>query len=447
MKKWGAALLMSLAVATAAEAQKYIGTPAQDLFDQASFYVEFNYNGFSTTNIANLVAKYQSQIDELCTGQAQSCPFDVARRPIANMVRELQDPHSYFIPADVVQQFSGQLNGGGTGTPSLELNTAKLRGVGDRVITDVREDGPAGKAGLKRGDRITSINGQALPATRSSNESLIPNLEGRGQPIRFGIVRGGSEKLEITVTPELVKTAWLPEGKTPSGLPSAVAFIRIHEFSPYKEVGVKFHELVNAAEKAGASSIVVDLRDNPGGVATECTSAPGAFLEEVTNTLERRYSKTVYRYKNGLVSGGNGQKMSEVYSVPNPAQFKGKVAVLVNAESASCGEVFPAHIQYAKRGIVVGEETYGILNTATSFFDLADGSLLGLTIARSLRPDGQPFAERVKPDVAFDEDLEALANGRDAMLEKALEALGTKSATHTVSKPNLPKELRAYGGL
>lgn len=308
----------------------------------------------------------------------------------------------------------------------------------------MRNDGPAGKAGLQRGDKIVAINGQALPGTRSSSDNLIPALEQRGQAIRFAILRG-QERLEITVTPVIVSTPWLPEAKNPVGLPSGTALIRIHEFTPYKEVGLRFHELVNAAQQAGASTIVVDLRDNPGGVATECTSAPGAFMPEVVNTLERRHSKTIYRYANGVVSAGNGQKMTEAYVIPNPAKFTGKVAVLVNAESASCGEVFPAQLQAAKRGLVVGEETYGILNTATSFFDLADGSLLGLTIAKSLHPNGQYFPERVKPDLEFAEDLEALANGRDTMLEKALE--GLNRPTINLSLPTLPRELRALGGL
>ncbi len=447
MKQIALAIAAALAMAGAGNAQKYVGAPAQDLFDEASFFLEFNYNGFSTSNLSTLIAKYQSEIDDRCSGQATTCPFDVARRPIASMIQELQDPHSYFIPADIAQQFAGQLGGGGSGTASLELNTAKLRGVGDRVVTDVREDGPAGKAGLLRGDRITTINGQALPGTRSANENLIPNLEERAQPIRFGITRNNTEKLEITVSPIVIATAWLPEAKTPKGLPSNVAVLRIHEFTPFQEVGTKFHALVNAAEQAGATSIIVDLRDNPGGVATECTSAQGAFLPDgVVNTLERRYSKTIFTYKNGVVSGGNGRKMEEIYTIAKPAQFKGKVAVLVNADSASCGEVFPAHVQYAKRGIVIGEETYGILNTATSFFPLSDDSIMGLTIARSLRPDGQPFTERVKPDVEFNEDLESLANGKDAMLEKALDALGVRSST-ILSKPKLPRAFGDLGGI
>ncbi|MFN3266037.1 MAG: S41 family peptidase [Deinococcales bacterium] len=447
MKKSVLALFAAFALSGLAEAQKYTGTPAQDLFDQASFYLDFHYNGFSGANLERLVEKYQAQIDDACAPQAQTCPFDVARRPIAAMIEELQDPHSYFVPADVARQFAGQLGGGGSGAPSLELSSAKLRGVSDRVVTDVRADGPAGKAGLLRGDRIIAINGQALPSSRSNNDNLIPSLEQRGQAINFSVLRKQA-RLEIAVTPVVVQTPWLPESKSPTGLPSGTALIRIHEFTPFKDVGQKFHELVNTAQQAGASSIVVDLRDNPGGVATECTSAPGAFMPEVVNTLERRHSKTVFRYQNGIVSTGDGQKMSEAYIIAKPAKFTGKVAVLVNAESASCGEVFPAQIQAAKRGLVVGEPTYGILNTATSFFDLADGSLLGLTIAKSLHPNGQYFPERVKPDLEVSEDLEALANGRDVMLEKALEGLNnTTTLSLPTSLPTLPRELYALGGL
>ncbi len=435
-----------LALSSAAGAQRYIGTPAQDLFDQASFFVEFNYNGFSQVNLSNLIAKYQAQVDSNCASRAKDCPFVNAERPIGLLIQELKDPHSYFVAADIATQFAGQLSGGGIGSPSLELSTIQLPRVSDRVVTDVREDGPAGKAGLKRGDRIVRVNGQNLPGSRSQNENLFLGLEAEGKAMRLSILRDGKTNLEISVTPVLVSSAWLPESKKPIGLPSNTALIRIHEFTPYKDVGTKFHELVNAAQTAGATNIVVDLRDNPGGVATECTSAPGAFLAEVNNVLETRYSRTTYSYKNGLTSVSTGNKQSETYNIPSPAQFKGKVAVLVTADSASCAEVFAAQMQYAKRGVVIGEATYGVLNTATRFFDLANGSLIGLTIGKGIRPDGTYASERVTPDTAFNEDLGVLANGRDAMLEKALDALGVRPST-ILSTPTLPRALRALGGL
>ncbi len=421
-------------------AQKYIGTPAQDLFDQASFFIEFNYNGFSSQKLPDLIARYQSQLDQSCINRDKDCPFTNAERIIANMIRDLGDPHSYFVPASVAAQFAGQLTGQGSGTPSLEISTAKLRGVGDRVITDVREDGPAGQAGLKRGDRIVTINGAALPGGRNANESIISTLEERGQVIKFGIQRGANKQaLEVTVTPVILKSPWLPELKKPAGLPNNVAVLRIHEFSPLEKVGSKIHELVKQAETAGVNTILVDLRDNPGGDATECISGPGAFIPEVTGILERRYSRTVYNYKAGsMFRTFANRPIENLYTIKNPAQFKGKVAALVNADSASCAEVFSAQLQLAKRGIVIGEETYGILNTATSFFGLADGSIIGLTIGRSIRPDGLPFPERVRPDVAFNEDLESLANGRDAMLEKALEAVSGKT-TLIQNEPRVPK--------
>jgi carboxyl-terminal processing protease len=447
MKKHTAlVMVIALAFSNAAGAQKFIGTPAQDLFDQASFFMEFNYNGFSNVNLPNLIAKYQAQVDSNCASRATDCPFSNAERPIALMVRELQDPHSYFVPSEIAVQFAGQLGGTGLGSPSLELATTQLPRSTNRVVTDVREDGPAGKAGLKRGDQITSINGQGLPIFPSLNDELLLSLEAQGQPMRFGITREGKTNLEISITPILVGSAWLPELKKPIGLPNNTALIRIHEFTPFKEVGIKFHELVNKAQTSGATSIVVDLRDNPGGTATECTSAPGAFLPEISNILETRYARTIYQYQNGRVSVGNGKKQTEVYNIANPAQFKGQVAVLVNADSASCAEVFAAQMQYAKRGVVIGENTFGVLNTATRLFDLANGSFMGLTIGKGIRPDGTYASERVNPDTRFNEDLENLAIGRDAMLEKALEALNIKPST-ILSKPKLPRAFVALGGI
>ena len=446
MKYLALVIAAALAFPSAASAQRYIGTPAQDLFDQASFFVEFNYNGFSKVNLSTLVAKYQAQVDSNCTSRATDCPFSNAERPIALMIRELNDPHSYFVPSEIAAQFAGQIGGGGIGSPSLEIATTQLSRVSDRVVTDVREDGPAGKAGLKRGDRIVRLNGQRLPSSPSQNEGLFLGLEAEGKAMQLSILRDGKTNLEISVTPILVGTAWLPEIKKPNGLPSTTTVIRIHEFTPFKEVGTKFHELVKTAETQGANSIVVDLRDNPGGVATECTSAPGAFLPEISNILETRYSRTIYSYKNGLTSVSNGKSQTEVYNISNPAQFKGKVAVLVNADSASCSEVFAAQMQYAKRGVVIGEETYGVLNTATRLFDLANGSFIGLTIGKGIRPDGTYASERVTPDTRFNEDLENLAQGRDAMLEKALEALNVRPST-IVSKPKLPRAFGDLGGI
>jgi carboxyl-terminal processing protease len=446
MKHHALVIAAALAFSSAASAQKYIGTPAQDLFDQASFFVEFNYNGFSKVNLSSLIAKYQTQVDSNCASRATDCPFSNAERPIALMIRELNDPHSYFVPSEIAAQFAGQLGGGGIGSPSLEISTSQLPRVTDRVITDVREDGPAGKVGLKRGDRILRLNGQGLPSSPSQNEALFLGLEAEGKAMRLSILRDGKTNLEISVTPILVSSAWLPEIKKPNGLPSNTAVIRIHEFTPFKEVGTKFHELVKSAENAGANSIIVDLRDNPGGVATECTSAPGAFLPEISNILETRYSRTIYSYKNGITSVGNGKTQTQVYNIANPAQFKGKVAILVNSDSASCSEVFAAQMQYAKRAVVIGEETYGVLNTATRLFDLANGSFIGLTIGKGIRPDGTYASERVTPDSRFNEDLENLSLGTDAMLEKALEALSLKPST-IISKPKLPRAFGALGGL
>ncbi|MEY4530295.1 MAG: hypothetical protein RLZZ156_1016 [Deinococcota bacterium] len=446
MKHLALVIAAALAFPSAVSAQRYIGTPAQDLFDQASFFVEFNYNGFSKVNLSSLVAKYQAQVDSNCVSRATDCPFSNAERPIALMIRELNDPHSYFISSEIAVQFAGQIGGGGMGSPSLEIATTQLSRVSDRVVTDVREDGPAGKAGLKRGDRILRLNGQNLPSSRNQNEAMFLGLEAEGKAMQLSILRDGKTNLEISVTPILVGSAWLPELKKPNGLPTNTAVIRIHEFTPFKDVGTKFHELVKTAENQGASSIVVDLRDNPGGVATECTSAPGAFLPELSNILETRYSKTIYSYKNGITSVTNGKSQSEAYNISNPAQFKGKVAVLVNADSASCAEVFAAQMQYAKRGVVIGEETYGVLNTATRLFDLANGSFIGLTIGKGIRPDGTYASERVTPDTRFNEDLENLAQGRDAMLEKALEALNVRPST-ILSKPKLPRAFGDLGGI
>lgn len=96
--------------------------------------------------------------------------------------------------------------------------------------------------------------------------------------------------------------------------------------------------------------------------------------------------------------------------------------VLVNSRSASCAEYFAFDLQDA--GItVMGEPTRGVANTTTSFFSLLNGGGLQISVSRALRPDGTLYPSRLTPNILQADDLKALAEGRDVLLERALEWL------------------------
>jgi carboxyl-terminal processing protease len=105
------------------------------------------------------------------------------------------------------------------------------------------------------------------------------------------------------------------------------------------------------------------------------------------------------------------------------AYWTGPVVVLVNERTASCAEYFTFDLQEGRQAPVIGQPTAGVGNTATVFLRLSDGSGLQITTSRAQRKDGSFYPERVTPTLNLSDDWYALAEGRDLLLEKAVELL------------------------
>lgn len=117
--------------------------------------------------------------------------------------------------------------------------------------------------------------------------------------------------------------------------------------------------------------------------------------------------------------GGRERPQYEVQA----AYWTGPVVVLVNERTASCAEYFTFDLQEGRQAPVIGQPTAGVGNTATVFLRLSDGSGLQITTSRAQRKDGSFYPERVTPTLNLSDDWYALAEGRDLLLEKAVELL------------------------
>ncbi len=401
-------------------------SPAQDLFDQAGFYLSFNYNGFSTANAEQLVDKYQIQLDRACALKRDQCEYSIAETLIEAMLEELGDQHSYYISSEDAGGFAA---GPGGDSPSSQQTTmgilpapfAGSNGLAVRVV-ELLEGSAAEQAGVQRLDAITAINGQRFPATDA--RSFYQAADGGSSAVRLTIDRAG-KTLEFTVKPRLTDLALFdfPFMNVVAG----VARIRVTEFSGYNQIAPKLHMLVKKAQGLNVKAIVVDLRDNPGGTATECLAGVSAFVPDVTRMRETRRERFMDVYAAGRVYFKNETtgKEDTYYTIPSPAKWTGKLSVLVNKESASCAEYFASDVQAAKRGSVIGERTYGLGNTGTRLFQLINGGELAVTLLKSLFQNGTPYPERVNPDVFVRDDLGKLINsGQDDLYNRALQELG-----------------------
>ena len=392
-------------------------SPALDLFNQATYYITSRYNGFSAAQLETISAQFRPQLDAACATQTDTCPYSAAVPVVQQMLEVISDGHSYLLLAAQRDEVQRQRSGLGAASPRLGIATREVAGSSDRLIADVWEDSPAAGAGLQRGDRLVSVNGQLSASLGQDFQPSIAKAVSSGASVRLGVQRG-AVMLEVTVR-GAVLPARLPSFKTLS--PGGVGYIRIPSFDVIGKVAATVHELVARANRMGLTRLVVDVRDNPGGVDFEVLASAGAFVQRTGFTQEYRDSQRTQVVQNGIVSLANG---NVVYATPKPALFGGKIAVLVNRQSYSGAEYLAQFVQDAKVGVIVGEASGGLGNTGSTEFNLPDGSALVLTIFKSQRLNGSYLPTRVTPDELVPDELEMQSQtGRDVALQRALELL------------------------
>jgi carboxyl-terminal processing protease len=404
-------------------------SPAQDLYDQASFYVEYNYNGFNypIEDLQKLTSSFQPELDVACKETADACSYDEGAKIVAKMMAGLKDGHSGYETPDLYQADQAQRRGQGAPVPRLgvRINIQKDKSI---LVIRIREDSDAFAKGLKRADLITGIDGKNLADLPDGSFAKAVRT---GEPFKINIKRG-AQTPEIMVKGILFEKAELATLDMRS---DGVALIYMPDFAARGFSAAKIHELVAKAQSLNAKSIVLDLRDNNGGAVTELIATASAFLEDkvcFNSTVARHEEPQNYSIENGSVSISQGKQKAVALKLEKPVKWSGPLAVLVNKNAGSAPEYLANIAQYAQRAKIIGEPTAGVGNTANTPFPLINGGAATITIARSLRFDQTPYPERATPDIAATDDLAELANtGRDLVLLKGLEVLGANATATT----------------
>ena len=411
-----AALMTTIALSSGA----YASSPAQAVFDETVYYLLTQYGGFSAVNLRELPAQYQPKLSAACMDLANTCPAERAYPIATEMVAKLEDKHTGFIPrsADSIrEQFSGRGK-----TTGFGIRPSKV-GIG-YYVRSVQTGSPASIAGVRRGDKLIAIDGVPMPKDSSAAFDLWDASEQRKTPSLLSLTRQGSrvsvEIAPVTLEPELPSLQVRPDG---------IALLRVPDFigrGP-ATVGPRMHALVLEAQQKNARALIVDLRDNPGGLVTESFSGVAALIpnKPAQKLISRSpLSNAEFRWNEGAVIQRAFGVDRKLFAVGTPAKWEKPVTVLVNSYSASSAEFFAINILQAGRGAVIGEPSYGVGNTVISFSFLSDGSALQVTTARTVTPDNAPYPERVTPTQVVSDSLETIhSTGKDAVLEAALEAM------------------------
>jgi carboxyl-terminal processing protease len=293
---------------------------------------------------------------------------------IKGMVAEL-DPHSSYMTREDYGVFQGDTEGhfGGIGV-EVDFSTDSV------VVIAPIEGSPAALAGVRSGDRIVAIDGQAV-RDRSPAE-LVRTMRGDpGSRVLITIRREGVDHLLYFTLIRRVVTVTSISSQLLNG---KIAYLRVKTFQSGTHAELVSHVAALRARAGGSlSGVVLDLRNNPGGLVNEASAVADEFLDGgVIYTTRRR-----------------GQIVDEVRADAEGVLRRGPAVVLVNEYSASAAELVAGALHDDRRASLVGAPTFG-KGSVQTIVDLPGGAGLRLTTLRYYTPSGQAIQARgVTPDV------------------------------------------------
>ncbi len=292
---------------------------------------------------------------------------------VAGMIAGLKDPYSYYLTEQEQEDFTTDTTGqyvgiGVTFTPDEE-------NLSIRVIA-VRENGPAAQAGLQAGDVIRKVNGTAY--TYEQIEDVLKHTRGNpGEKVTVEVERAGAEPFSAEITKGVIDTDSV-EGET---LADNIAYLRILSFdmTTYDEVLETLKEL----QSTRANGLIIDLRNNVGGVVEAATDIVDAFLEEGRIVTLQCKGETAEVYE---ATGG-------VLNIKTP------IVILMNQYTASASEIMASSLREHGKAVLVGTKTYG-KGVVNRKFPVTDTTGMVLTVGEYYTPNGVNIhGKGIQPDV------------------------------------------------
>jgi carboxyl-terminal processing protease len=317
-------------------------------------------DGFEIIKNLELIELITRELDKYFVDKP--IPGKLMKVAIDAMLMEL-DPYTVLINESNIEDYrlmsTGQYGGVGAG----------VRSVKDFVVfSDIFEDNPAQKAGIKAGDFILSIDGKSMQGKKSDEVSDF--LRGpKGTKITVEVERPFVGKMTFDITRDEVN---IPDVPHTTMIKDGVGYIKLTSFSQKAFISVKtaYDDLV----KQGMTSLIFDLRGNGGGVLTEAVKIVNMFVAKGTEVVRTK----------GRIEEENRVYLTE----SSPSDLNIPVAVLVDGMSASASEIVAGALQDLDRAVIIGSNTFG-KGLVQRVMPLKYGSQLKLTIARYYTPSGR----------------------------------------------------------
>jgi carboxyl-terminal processing protease len=314
------------------------------------------------------------------------------------IIKSLGDPYTVFMTpeenAEFEEKISGQFEGIGA---EISVKEEQLT-----VVAPIKGS-PAEKAGLKSGDVIFKIDDE--PSFGLSIEEAILKIRGpKGEKVTLTILREGKKKpIDIVIIRDSIQIKSMEWE-----MKEDIAVVTISQFG--NEVVDEFKEAVTQIVLESPRGMIIDLRNNGGGLLDASIRIMTEFIEEkpVVKTRGRKFGNS-----GDLITGRDGTFLD----LP--------LIVLTNQGSASASEIFAGAVQDHNRGLVLGTKTFG-KGSVQNMIPLDDGASLKVTIAEWLTPKGRFIHEKgLAPDEEIEPTEEDWENEKDPVLDRALELIAT----------------------
>lgn len=316
------------------------------------------------------------------------------------MVAGLEDPYSVYYSKEELESMEESISGAYSG---IGATLTQDPDTGELSVVSCFDGTPAQESGLQPGDVITGWNGKSVEGMELSE--LVSKIKtDPEEQLTLEIERDG-ETLEVELTRREVQIPTVEYEM----LDNQIGYIRLVEFD--EVTADQFKEALEDLENQNMEKLIIDVRNNPGGV-----------LQVVCDMLDQLLPEGLIVY----TEDKNGNRKE--YTSDEEHQFTKPLAVLANENSASASEIFAGAIQDYGIGTIVGTTTFGKGIVQRTFY-LSDGTGVKLTVAKYYTPKGHDIHKKgITPDVEIelDEELKnqsSISHEEDNQLQKAIEVL------------------------
>lgn len=330
--------------------------------------------------------------------------YDILIGMLKGAVNSLKDPYSYYMTEDEYKKFNEETDGEFAG-----LGIYVSGSIDDNLITIVApmKGTPADRAGLKTDDKIIKINGKDFTADKMDDAVKI--MRGKpGEKVKITVLRrdenGKAKFIDFEIVREIIKVQTVSSKL----LKDNIGYISISGFDTptYNDFDKQYKEL----KKQGMKKLILDLRNNPGGLLTTSTQVVNTFLDGglIMYTLDKQNNKETINATKGA---------DDI-----------KIVVLVNKGSASASEIVAGALKDRKRATIIGTQTFG-KGIVQTVFNMPDGEGLKLTTSAYYTPSGVNIhGKGIAPDIKVELNKEvktiSIDNlAKDNQIQKAIEIL------------------------